>query len=297
MRTQFYNEINLQGNPISLDSIARVDSDGNLIDIDSLKDTLIYKNIGSLSHKERRSLLLFNKDNWEGEFVLVRSDKIIHNLRDYKLSSGKKLEGDVRSIRINPFKIFINFIVVTGKNGELPGHWADRGVVSDRISSIITQANTFFERQAALIKVEFRDLNFRKSEQKFNMSEKERGSIPLAWKKKNTVDVVLVNRIELATGRADFPGKGKFCAVALDRHNTTNDDGEITESATQKIARTFVHELGHYWGLTHGSNENDIMTQSDDGGPLATAELTDGQLNIIHQTLSGDPSRSNERVE
>jgi hypothetical protein len=297
MSTQFYNEINLQGNPISLDSIARVDSDGNLIDIDSLRDTPIYKNIGSLSQKARRSLLLFNKDNWEGEFVLVRNGEVIRNLIDYKLFSGKKLEGDIRSIRINPFKIFINFIVVTGENGELPGHWADRGMVSDGINSIITQANAFFERQDALIKLVFRDLNFRRSEQKFNMSEKERDSIPLAWKKKNTVDVVLVNRIELAAGRADFPGKGKFCAVALDRHNTTNDDGDITESATQKIARTFVHELGHYWGLTHGSKENDIMTQSDDGGPLAAAEFTDGQLNIIHQTLSGDSSRSNERVE
>lgn len=63
------------------------------------------------------------------------------------------------------------------------------------------------------------------------------------------------------------------------------------------MARTFVHELGHYWSLEHQTAPVNIMTQSDTGNPLTDSRLTVGQIQTIQQMLARNIARQGDRIE
>ncbi len=99
--------------------------------------------------------------------------------------------------------------------------------------------------------------------------------------------------MEEAVGVGSYPGGGKFVVVAARRE----DNAAINQD---EMARTFVHELGHYWSLRHQNDEpENIMAQtgSADGNTLEQSTLEDWQINAIHQKLSKDIRRKGERYE
>jgi hypothetical protein len=65
-------------------------------------------------------------------------------------------------------------------------------------------------------------------------------------------------------------------------------DGVVVASRDQDFvgtARTFCHELGHYFGLGHEDAKDNLMCQSDDAkeGPFAAVRLRRGQVKEIKE--------------
>lgn len=234
------------------------------------------------------AVLLCKKRNWNGEVCYLRGKHAIADLGDPDDGGARGLGNAITSVRVKPFAVAVNVTIVTGEDGALPGAWASRADATRDIDAIIAMANAFYADEDALLKVELGDLTFRADEKRFRMAEKEWGSIPAAWKRARSIDVVFPDTIEGAVGLGNFPWHGKFCLVSA-RRNTVAE-----------MARTFVHELGHYWGLTHesgGGQAANIMTQSDTGDPLTASRFRDGQIQEIQQKLARNLTRQGDRIE
>lgn len=253
-------------------------------DLDTLRGTRVGNNPRSIRIKDD-AVLLCKKSNWNGEVFYLRGTTEISDLGDPDEGGKKGFGSSVTSVRVTPFTVKLNVTVVTGDDGTLPGAWTSRQQAIADIGTIIRMANDFYDGQQALLKVSLSDLTFRADEKRFWMSQDEWGSIPGSWKKAHEVDVVFPDTVEEAVGKGNFPWHGKFCLVSARR-------GSVDD-----IARTFVHELGHFWGLTHETTPPNIMTQSSNGKPLTASRLRDGQIEDIQQVLARNLSRQGDRQE
>ncbi|NJO36044.1 MAG: hypothetical protein HC869_26255 [Rhodospirillales bacterium] len=160
------------------------------------------------------------------------------------------------------------------------------------------------------------------SEEYFTVSVREYRPIPAKWTKAKTIDVVLCDSIADALGVGSFPWHGKHILVALRRmsSHTAIDGSQEREDALNEIARTWVHELGHYWGLEHRNpvtqadidkvavafpqvaatmrpSDTNIMIQSGEGSSFASASIASDQLQDIHQKLARNLARQGDRQE
>jgi hypothetical protein len=248
------------------------------------RDTLRRTTVGNDPHSikmtsDNDAILLCNKSNWNGEVRYLRGKREIADLEQ---------PGSITSVRVTPFTVAVNITIVTGEGGELPGTWANRTEASADINTIITMVNAFFADEEALVQIELSDLTFRPDEKRFRMAEKEWGSIPASWKRAHAVDIVFPDTLQDAVGLGNPPWSGKFCLVSARR------------DSVDQMARTFAHELGHFWGLAHESgsgNAENIMTQSKDGLPLISSRLRDNQIQEIQQVLARNLARQGDRQE
>ncbi|HET6522828.1 MAG TPA: hypothetical protein VFG47_23840 [Geminicoccaceae bacterium] len=258
-------------------------------DLDTLRRTQVGNNPSSIKMTEDDdAILLCSKTNWNGEVFYLRGNHEISDLGDPDSGGKQGFRNSVTSVRVTPFTVKVNVTIVTGEDGTLPGTWSSRTEANADIATIISRANDFYEDEKALLKVELADTTFRADEKRFRMSEKEWGSIPASWKKAHLIDVVFPDTIEGAVGLGNFPWHGKFCLVSARR------------ATVDEMARTFVHELGHYWGLTHesgGGNPENIMTQSSTGKHITQSRLRDGQIEDIQQKLARNLARQGDRLE
>jgi hypothetical protein len=258
-------------------------------DLDTLRGTRVGNSPRSIRMTgDNDAILLCKKSNWNGEVFYLRGANSISDLGDSDRGGRKGFGSAVTSVRVTPFTVKVNVTVVTGEDGTLPGAWTSRTQAVEDINSVIKKANTFYDGQKALVQVSLSDLTFRADEKRFRMSQKEWDSIPGSWKKSHEVDVVFPDTIEEAVGKSNFPWHGKFCLVSARRGS--NDD----------VARTFVHELGHFWSLTHdsgGGSASNIMTQSSTGNAITASRLRDSQIEDIQQVLARNLSRQGDRIE
>jgi hypothetical protein len=255
-------------------------------DRDTLRRTELGNNPSSMKMSENDdAILLCNKSNWNGEVFYLRGKNEIPDLGNSARGGKQGFRNSVTSARVSPFVVKVNVTVVTGEDGTLPGTWPSRTKASDDINASISKVNAFYRDQKALLKVELNDLTFRADEQRFRMSREEWNSIPGSWKKAHAVDIVFPDTIEEAVGLGNFPWHGKFCLVSARR------------STVDAMARTFAHELGHFWGLSHETAPVNIMTQSSTGTPLADSRLRDDQIEHVHQVLARNLARQGDRIE
>lgn len=249
-------------------------------DRDSLRGTRLGNDPHSIKMtSDDDAILLCNKSDWNGEVRYLRGKHEIADIEN---------PGSITSLRVTPFSVAVNITVVTGEGGELPGTWADRTEAIADVDTIITMVNTFFSDEQALVQVELSDLTFRADEKRFRMDEREWGSIPASWKRAHAVDIVFPDTLQDAVGLGNPPWSGKFCLVSARR------------DSVEQMARTFAHELGHFWGLSHGSgdgNAENIMTQSKDGLPLISSRLRDSQIQELQQVLARNLARQGDRQE
>jgi hypothetical protein len=255
-------------------------------DVDTLRGTDVGNNPRSLKMtSDNDAILLCNKRNWNGEVLYLRGKHEISDLNDPDEGGVRGLGNSITSLRVKPFTVSVNVTIVTGEDGTLPGTWSSRTAVTQDINAIISKATDFFDDEHALLKVTLSDLTFRADEKRFRMSQKEWGSIPGKWKVAKSIDVVFPDSLEGAVGLGNFPWHGKFCLVSARR------------ASVDAMARTFVHELGHYWGLEHETRPANIMTQSSTGKPLVDSRLKNGQIQEIQQKLARNISRQGDRQE
>lgn len=255
-------------------------------DFDTLRGTHVTNNPRSLRMtSDNDAILLCNKSSWNGEVCYFRGKNEISDLNDPDEGGVKGLGNSITSVRYTPFTVKVNVTVVTGEDGTLPGSWASRSDAVQDLDTIVNMANDFYDDERALLRVVIADVTFRPDEKRFRMNEKEWGSIPGSWKVNHQIDVVFPDTIEGAVGLGNFPWHGKFCLVSARR------------TSTAAMARTFVHELGHYWSLEHQTAPVNIMTQSDTGNPLTDSRLTVGQIQTIQQMLARNIARQGDRIE
>jgi hypothetical protein len=233
-------------------------------------------------------VLLCRKTKWNGEVLYLRGPQTISDLGDPDLGGARGMGNTITSVRVTPFSVKLNITIVTGKDGTLPGMWTSRTQATNDINTIISAANTFYDQERALIRVSLSDLTFRADEKRFRLDQTEWNSIPASWKKAHKVDVIFPDTLEEAVGKGNFPWHGKFGLVSARR------------SSVAAISRTFVHELGHYWSLTHGSGGGaaaNIMTQSTTGNPLTNSRFRVSQIQDMQQVLARNVTRQGERIE
>lgn len=260
----------------------------------SLKDTAVGNHPSSLTMDAGDACLLFKREDWKGGVLYLRGRHEIENLGSPK-QGGKTLFGNsITSIRITPFKMKLNVTIVLDDNGNANGVMA--GSASDRermVEDLIARANAFYEEEKALLELQLDKVTGRRDGKRFDLSNWESGRLPSAWKEKGKLDMIFVNSFDSGNvGLAKFPHWGKV-AICATRNSGSNRDFDA-------VARTFVHEIGHYLGLSHGSGDgrgSNIMTQSSTGNHIDRSNLKVEQIEEMHAKLSKNLTRKADRIE
>ena len=107
-------------------------------------------------------------------------------------------------------------------------------------------------------------ITFRTHKNLFAISKLEQILLPGEWTEKGEVDVIFTNRFskEGTIGRAFFPCWGESVVVA--KVVNANSGADFQQSVNE-MAITMVHELGHHFGLSHNTannNANNLMFPS-----------------------------------
>lgn len=261
---------------------------------DSLKSSKVGNHPSSIKMGTGDACLLFKKEDWKGGVLYLRGKQNVENLGSKK-DGGKALFGNsITSIRVKPFKMKLNVTVVLDANGKANGVMA--GTKADRekqIRALIKRANDFYDEECALLQLQLGKCAHVKDAKRFNLSNWESGRLPSAWKEKNMVDMIFIDEFKSGNvGLGKFPHWGKVTLCST-RNGGKNRDFD-------SVARTFVHEIGHYLGLSHGSGDkkaSNIMTQSSTGNHISHSNFNVDQIEEMHKKLARNLTRKGDRIE
>jgi hypothetical protein len=262
-------------------------------------DTAPGKNPSSLTMTgSGDAILLFKKEDWDGGATHRRGKRNMTSLGKTS-QGGEFLSGNtVASVRVTPFTLKLNVNVVTkladpeswrtsgyGYPGDMPGEAS----VESAFGKAVLIANSFFQRERAMIDLRVARYRYRYDDAKFDMTEWEAGSFPPDWKSPpGEVDVIVCNTITHAYGLAEPPWSGKLVIV------------EMLDRSIDQIARALAHGIGHHLGLSHGSGDGaaaNIMTPSIRGRAIDESVLTPEQVEEMQRKLARNPTRQGDRVE
>jgi len=241
---------------------------------------------------KRDTVLLFKQPNWRGGVMYRRGAQTINNLGSPKEGGRNTFGNSIASVRVTPFHINLNVTVVTQSDGTLPGTFTSLKGVRGTINSAVTQINRFYQREQALLVAHISHFNQRVHDNKYNLSDFESVSFPAAWKNRQEIDVIFVNSFDSgATGLAKFPWWGKVCIVSM---RSNGSSGQQRNS--QQIAKTLAHEIGHFLGTRHTTNNStNVMRQGN--ANINTRTATFQQIQEWHTKLSRNLTRRRNRKE
>jgi hypothetical protein len=243
------------------------------------------------------AVLLFKNDDWRGGALYVRGPKTVDDLGKADEGGRFGFGNSVRSIRITPFQIDLNVTVVSDARGNLPGNWASRPAAKAEIEAIVAAVNDFLTRRRALLQLAIARITHRTDDRRFALSLAENLTLPGDWTERGEVDVVFVHRFtsEPTLGRAMFPCFGQALVVAK---LLNAENGPDTAQTTDQMALTLAHELGHHFGLSHATandNSGNLMFPSAVLKSLEHALFWPDQIRELHDRLANNISRRGER--
>jgi hypothetical protein len=244
---------------------------------------------------EGEQVLLFKNDDWHGGVLYLRGPKNVSDLGRKDDGGRDGFGNSIRSIRVTPFQLDLNVIVVKNADGKLPGDWKSESAVRVAVEDIVKGANAFFAAHRALLVLSIARIQFKTSEKHFAMNKHE--GVPNDWTEKGEVDVIVTNRFtgdEGILGRGMFPCWGQTVVLAA----TANDySGPDQVQSVSDMVYVLVHELGHYLGLEHkttNGNRSNIMFESVQG-LYKLQNLRPDQIEEMHEKLSRNIARRGDR--
>ncbi len=243
------------------------------------------------------AVLLFKNDDWHGGALYIRGPKTVDDLG--KASDGGRFGfgNSIRSVRVTPFQIDLNITVVRNEDNKLPGKWKTEKEARTDIRAMVDAANDFYTKKRALLKLDIARITFRTSKRLYAFSMLEQILLPPEWTERGELDVVFSHRFtkEGTIGRAMFPCFGQSVVVAKYVNANKGPDTELT---TDQMAAVMVHEIGHHYGLSHNTsndNSNNLMFPELVRPSLDSMLLNPDQIREMQDRLANNISRRGER--
>ena len=252
----------------------------------------------SIRLTDDEAVLLFKNDDWHGGALYLRGPKTVADLGSAEDGGRFGFGNSVRSIRTSSFSVDLNINIVTDSGDRMPGEWDGRGQAEAAIRDVVARANAYLLSKRALLRCEIARIRFRSDAKQYDLSKLEGWRFPGEWKEHNEVDLVVVNRFskEETGGLAKLPCFGQTIIVAAMENDTSGPDEVLSNDA---MATIFVHELGHYLGLTHNTAndkaKNIMFATFDPDTSLSTRTLWTDQIRELHDRLANHHTRRGDR--
>jgi hypothetical protein len=247
---------------------------------------------------EDKAVLLFKNDDCHGGALYIRGPATVNALGSGDDGGRTGFGNSIRSVRVTPFQVDLNVTVVTDSKGNLPGDWKTQPEAKDDIRKMVDDANAFLDDKRALLQLGIARITLRSSDYLFAISKLEQIVLPGEWTEKGEVDVVFTHRFtkEGTLGRGFFPCWGESVAVAKRLNSVVGADTSLTLDA---MAITMMHEIGHHFGLGHGTANTDknLMFASLEQDSLSKMWLSPDQIREMHDRLANNISRRAERKD
>lgn len=254
-------------------------------------------NPSSIRLERDDAILLFTRRDWYGDCLYINGE-VWQNVDDLgDLKTG--FRNGVTSCRTTPFRVGLNVNVVQTSDGRLPGRWTSQARAQADLAAVVSQANDFLRDRRALLQLDLTRVRFRTSDKDFDLSTAEALKFPKEWKDKGEVDIVVVDRFtkDGVGGGAHPPMLGETVIVAASSNPATGPDRPL---GLADMAFVLVHELGHYFGLSHNSANDqprNVMFESYDGEGFTGKFFVRDQIEEMHKRLANHISRRGDRAE
>ncbi len=250
----------------------------------TLKNTPVKNSTSSfkLTVKTNR-VLLFKKKNYRGGCMFRWGKQTIEKMSSPGKGGKIGFGNTVSSVRITPFDINLNVVVVCDDCGNLPGGLPSRSTTRAYVTKMVAEANRLWK--PGLLQFKLHSYGYRESSKKHDLRSSTLFSFPSSWKKSKQCNVFLVNTMKGADGTSKPPCWGRAVVV------------QATGNSDKYSGNHLAHEIGHFLGIHHASankNRNNLMHSS--APPGEAEKLYQNQVQQVHITLSKNVSRRGLRT-
>ena len=233
------------------------------------------------------AVLLFRREGYEGQSLFKRGPADLPHLGRPSQGGKTGLGNDVRSVRITPFGLRVQFHVVTKTGGDLPGNLASEADATTYVQNAVAAAAAIWA--PFLIRLDFNGVSFAADNELFNVQGqflKLTRADEVFNFRQGMVNPVLVERVGIVKSVVGKSLPACLTTQMAIEHQLgiTFPDGTFM-SGTDVAGYILAHELGHFLGLNHRQTGNNLMRKKPVTNLLVQTELLDSQVENAHAAL------------
>lgn len=226
--------------------------------------------------------LLYSKTMYRGRVAFAHGVEEVPN-------SARALFRPVRAVRIDPFRLYLNVILVR-RGRDFPGSWRGERDALASIDTAVDWANRVWGR--GMLWLERRKTRVLDAPRHFELRW-PLSRTPAAWRWPGMIDVVFLHRIgRRGTVARRTPPLGRAAIVVA----RSTRRGEVRD---ELMGHALARELGHHLGLRRRSGREHPRNLMTPGKPLsldpANIEVLPEQVEVVHRVLAGRHGRGVDR--